>query len=60
MSKNRVFFEVFFGSCFWALFGRLLGGKSVKKEVKIGSRREVEKKVDFSESGVLLKEKLGF
>ncbi len=59
-SKNRVFFEVFFGSCFWALFGRLLGGKNVKNEVKIVSRREVEKKIEFSESGVLLREKLGF
>ena len=43
-----------------ALLGSLLGGKSEKNEVKIASRREVEKKVDFSESGVLLNENLCF
>ena len=32
----------------------------MKKEVKIASRREVQEKGDFSESGVLLKEKLTF
>ena len=42
------------------LFGRLLGGKTQENEVKIASRREVQKKVDFSESVVLLKEKLTF
>ena len=42
------------------LFGRLLGGKSEENEVKIASRREAQKKVDFSESVVLLKEKLSF
>ena len=37
-----------------------MGGKSEKKEVKIASRREVQKKGDFSESVVLFKEKLAF
>ena len=60
MSKKRLFFEVFFGRFFLALFGRLLGGKSDKNEVKIASRREAQKKVDFSESVVLLQENLTF
>ena len=38
------------------LFGRLLGGKTEENEVKIASRREAQKKVDFSKSVVFLKE----
>ncbi len=55
-----MFFDVLFWSSFLILFGRLLGGENEENEVKIASRREAQKKVDFSESVVLLKEKLTF